>query len=54
MSMIAPGTWSVSVLTYDDFTLDQPIPDMRSTAHADYLMRLCSLTMVMDEICRLF
>ncbi|KAF4840040.1 Transcriptional activator protein DAL81 [Colletotrichum siamense] len=54
-SMIRHDDWDVSPLTVDDFAVDPTTPTMPGGSQPpDYIIQLCSLTRIADEICRLF
>ncbi|KAK1594611.1 fungal-specific transcription factor domain-containing protein [Colletotrichum navitas] len=54
-SMIRHDDWDVSPLTADDFVTDTATPALPDGCQSpDYIIHLCSLTRIADEICRLF
>ncbi|KAK2018539.1 fungal-specific transcription factor domain-containing protein [Colletotrichum eremochloae] len=54
-SMIRHDDWDVSPLTADDFVTDTATPALPEGSQSpDYMIHLCSLTRITDEICRLF
>ncbi|KAK2739366.1 fungal specific transcription factor domain-containing protein [Colletotrichum kahawae] len=54
-SMIRHDDWDVSPLTVDDFATDPATPALLGGSQSpDYIIQLCSLTRIADEICRLF
>lgn len=51
-SMLRDDDWDVSPLTVDDFSMDTPGEGL--DVSPEYFLRLCTLTLIVEEICRKF